>query len=440
MPTDWSKKVEKERVLEKEVAVVEGVELRGMWNRMFEQRVIWDYETGILDQITSLPGGESLGYCYQCGKCVGVCPVDIVGNYGPRKIYRKAQLGTDLFSDPDLWLCTTCMNCLRVCPKEVNMVEIMPAMRAFAINSGRPVPPELQKAFENIARYGNPMGESPRRRADWVKTAGVPVTVLPQSRRPVDVLLYVGSYPSYHPRGQDAARAMVRVLDRLGVDFGILGPEEKEDGDSVRMAGERGLFEMLAEDNIRTFARYQFERIVVFGPHEYNAFVRAYPRFAAENGFDWSYQVLHYTQFLASMLDRLQPLLVRPLEYTVTFHDPCYLGRHHNEYEAPRRLLRAIPGLKMVEMFRCRENGYCCGGGGGGMWLDSFTSGYTRRRLSEQRVLEAIEVGAEVLAVCCPYEVSRFEDAVKSTGNDGRLVVRDIIELIAESMFGGDTK
>lgn len=437
MTLERPKKVEKEQILEKDVAVVEGVELRGMWNRMFQQRVIWDYAPSMLDRITGLPGAESLAWCYQCGKCIGVCPVDIVGDYGPRKIYRKAQVGVDLFSDPDLWLCTTCMNCLRVCPKQVDMVQIMPAMREHAINSGRPVPPELQKTFEAIARYGNPMGESPRKRAQWTVTAGVPVTILPQARRPVDVLLYVGSYPSYHPRGQDAARAMARVLTALGVDFGILGPEEKEDGDSVRLAGERGLYEMLAEYNIKTFAKYQFNRIVVFGPHEYNAFVAQYPRFARQRGLKWDYPVLHYTQFLAGMLDRLKPLLRKPLDYVVTFHDPCYLGRHHKEYDAPRRLLQAIPGLRVVEMFRCRENGYCCGGGGGGMWLDSFTTGYMRRRLSDQRVLEAIEVGAQVLAVCCPYEVSRFEDAVKSTGNEGRLIVRDIIELLDESMAGG---
>lgn len=117
----------------------------------------------------------------------------------------------------------------------------------------------------------------------------------------------------------------------------------------------------------------------------------------------------------------------------MTFHDPCYLGRHNGEYDAPRNLLKAIPGLNVIEMYRCKENGYCCGGGGGGMWLDSFTRDYTMERLSERRVREAVEVGAEILAVCCPYEVSRFEDAVKSTGNDGKLIVRDILELLDES-------
>ncbi len=416
-----------DKVLEKDSVVLEGMDVSGHWNRMFEQRVIWDYDTQVLERITGLPGGESLSWCYQCGKCVPVCPVDMVGDYGPRKIYRKVQLGVDLFQDPDLWLCTTCMNCLRVCPKEVNMIEVMPAVREVAVQDGA-VPAELQKAFENTLKYGNPLGESPRRRAEWVKEAGVPVTVLPNSPRPVDVLWYVGSYPSYHPRGKDAARAMARVFYALGVDFGILGHEEKEDGDSIRLAGEKGLFETLAEYNIRTFAKYTFNRLVVMGPHEYNAFRNVYPKYGGR------YEVVHYTQLLAAMLDQLRGRFVKELPYVVTFHDPCYLGRHNGEYDAPRRLLQAIPGVKLVEMPRCRENGYCCGGGGGGMWLDSFSRDYTKERLSDRRVREAVETGAQVLAVCCPYEVPRFEDSVKATGNDGKLVVRDIIELVDEAM------
>lgn len=409
-------------------AVVEGVPLPGHWNRMFETRVITDYDTGTLDEITALPGGESLGWCYQCGKCVGVCPVDIVGDYGPRKIHRDVLRGVSLLDDANLWLCTTCQNCVRVCPKVVDMVRIMPAAREAAITAGKPIPPELQRAFEATDRYGNPLGENPRKRADWVRGAGVPVPILAQVKRPVDVLWYVGSYPSYHPRGIDAARALARIVHALGVDFAILGVEEREDGDSIRLAGETGLFEKLVEQNLKTFARYRFNRLVVFGPHEYNAFRNEYPR----HGGTW--EVLHYTQFLVEHLDRLRPLMTTPVPRTVTYHDPCYLSRHNGEYEAPRTLLRAIPGLTLVEMPRTRENGYCCGGGGGGMWLDSFSRDHTRMRLSDRRVIEAAETGAGTLAICCPYEVSRFEDAVKATGHEGRLDVRDIAELIDAAM------
>jgi Fe-S oxidoreductase len=421
-------KVEPGKITEEKHLVVEGMDISGHWNRMFEQRVIWDYDVDNLEKVTSLPEAESLGWCYGCAKCTAVCPIDIVGDYSPRKIHRRTQTGIDLFTSPDLWMCTTCMNCLRVCPKEVNMIKIMPAVREQAVLEGS-VPPELQKAFEDTAKHGNPLGQPQRKRAEWAKKAGVPVPIMKDLKRPVDILWYVGSYPSYHPRGHDAAGAAARIFNALGIDFGILGVEEKDDGDSQRLAGEKGLFEMLAEENIATFSKYEFKRMVVTGPHEFNAFKNEYPKYGA------SFNVQHYTQFLVEHLDRLKPLLKKPINLKVTLHDPCYLGRHNGEYDAPRELLRAIPGLELVEMGRCRENGYCCGGGGGGMWLDSFTKAHTTMRLSERRVREAVEYGADVLAVCCPFEVSRFEDAAKSTGND-KLIVRDILELLDESMRG----
>jgi Fe-S oxidoreductase len=394
---------------------------------MFGQRVIWDYTPELIEEIARLPGGESFAWCYQCGKCVPVCPVDVVGDYGPRKLYRRAQTGINLLDSPDLWLCTTCANCLRVCPKQVDMIQIMPAAREHAMLSGRVIPSELQEALENTAKYGNPLGQPARKREAWVKDAGVPVPILHQIQRPVEWLWWVECYPSYHPRGIDASIALARIFHALGLDFAILGREEKCAGDSQRLAGERGLFEMLAEENIRTLSKYEFQHIVVTAPHALNAFRKHYRKLGGQ------YDVWHYTTLLARELSRLQPLLVRPLPYRVTVHDPCYLGRHNGEYDAPRQLIQAILGIEFVEMLRCRENSYC-GGGGGGMWLDSFAAGHQHRRLSEERVLEAVSTGADTLVVCCPYEVSRFEDAVKSTGNEGRLRVRDIAELLAEAM------
>jgi Fe-S oxidoreductase len=318
------------------------------------------------------------------------------------------------------------MNCLRVCPKEVNMIQIMPAVREQAVLDGN-VPPELQKAFEDTAKHGNPLGQPQRKRDAWTKDAGVPVPILKDLERPVDILWYVGSYPSYHPRGIDAACAAARIFHALGVDYGILGKEEKDDGDSQRLAGEKGLFEMLAEHNIEIFNQYEWQTLVVTGPHEFNAFKNEYPKLGFER------PIQHYTQFLTGYLDQLKPMLRHEVKAKVTFHDPCYLGRHNGEYDAPRQLLQAIPGLELVEMGRCRVNGYCCGGGGGGMWLDSFSTNHTTMRLSERRVREAVEYGADILAVCCPFEVSRFEDAAKSTGND-HLKVLDILELLDQSM------
>jgi len=415
--------------VEKESAIVEGIDISGHWNKMYQPREITSYDTDGLDKLTAIPGAESMAYCYQCAKCIGACPVDTVGDYGPRKIYRKLQMGADLLDSADLWQCTTCMNCLRVCPKEVDMVQIMPAARATAVMDGN-VPGELAEMFQNCAEYGNPLGESPRRRGRWTRGLDVEVPDLSKEARPVDVLWFVGDYYAYHSRGNDAARSMARVFNRLGVDFGTLGNEERCDGDSQRLAGEPGLFEMLAEHNIEQLNRHEFNKVVVSGPHAYNAIKNEYPRLGG------SYNVEHYTQFLVQHMDAIRGMLQQPFERKVTFHDPCYLGRHNGEYDAPRRLLEAVPGLELTEMWRCKEQGYCCGGGGGGMWLDGFMSEHVHERLSENRVREAVAVGAEVLAVCCPYEVSRFEDAVKSTGNEGRLQVMDIIEILDASMGG----
>jgi Fe-S oxidoreductase len=405
------------------------VELSAPWNRMFESRVLTDCGPEGFTAISALEGGESLEWCFGCGKCVAVCPVDIVGDYGPRKIHRKVQTGTNLFMDDDLWLCTTCGNCLRVCPKEVDMASIMPAVREVALD-GATVPTELKDVLEKTFRYGNALGQSQRRRAKWTEDAGVPVRILAQDPGPVDILFYVEDYWSFHPRGQDAARAFARVAASLDLDWAILGPEEKTIGDSQRLSGERGLFESLASDVSAVLAKHEFNRIVTPDPHSLNALVKEYPKIGH------AYEAEHYTQLLAPHVARIA--WARELNVRVTFHDPCYLGRHNGEYDAPRTLLKAIPGVELVEMGRCRENAYCCGGGGGGMWTDGFAREHTVERLSERRVREAAQTGADVLAVCCPYEVPRFSDAAKATGNE-HLRVCDLIELVDEAMNVGSS-
>jgi Fe-S oxidoreductase len=227
---------------------------------------------------------------------------------------------------------------------------------------------------------------------------------------------------------QSATKAFARILNALGVKFGILGPEEFSDGDSQRLAGERGLFEMVAQKNGQLFKKYKFNEIITTDPHAFNAIKNEYPALGIK------YPVRHYTQFLAERLDQLKPMLKNEIKAKVAYHDPCYLGRVNGVFDEPRALLAAIPGVELVEMSHQHMNSLCCGGGGGGMWLDGFQWEKAHTRLSEWRVREAVAASAEILAVACPYEPPRFEDASKTIEAAGKLKVREITELLAESM------
>jgi Fe-S oxidoreductase len=374
--------------------------------------------------------GERIRKCLQCGSCTGICPFGYLMDFPPGVMITALRAGVfeEVMNTDMVWMCVSCYACTQVCPAKIPLtLGLMTRAKEELLLAGK-LPAELQTALENSQRYGNPMGESPRKRADWAVGVEPEVTILGTAKRPVEVLWFVGDYPSFHPRVQSATRALARVLNALGVDFGILGAEENSDGDTQRLAGEAGLFELLAEKNGRAFGKYIFDRIITADPHAYNALRNTYP------GLGISYPVQHYTQFLAQRLDQLKPLLKHEVKATVTYHDPCYLGRANGVYEEPRALLQAIPGVELVEMSHSHASSLCCGGGGGGMWLDGFQWELAHVRLSEWRVREAVAAGAGLLAVACPYEPPRFEDAAKMVKEAGNLVVRDIAELLVEAM------
>jgi Fe-S oxidoreductase len=353
--------------------------------------------------------------------------------YPPRLIIgmlRAGEIEKVLTSD-SLLNCVACYACMAKCPRGIRLTEVLlPLVKEQTFARLPEVPAELQKALQNTLRYGNPMGESPRKRAEWVKTAGVPIRIFQQDPKPADVLWFVECYTSYHPRGQANSRATAKLLHALGVDFAILGNEEKCAGECARLLGEAGLFDTLMDYNMAILRKYQFKRLVTGGPHAFDAFKYQYPAL----GFDHALE--HTTPFFARYLPKLKPMLTKKLNCTVTYHDSCCLGRHNSFYEEPRALLQVIPGVKLVEMPHNRINAICCGGGGGGMWLDTYFKAKGYERLSDRRVKEAVDTGADVLAVSCPYEISRFEDALKVLGYDKKMVVRDVVELLAESLEG----
>jgi len=380
--------------------------------------------------LLEVDNGERLRACLQCGTCSGVCPFGYLMGFPPGRMiaYLRAERFEKVIESDSVWMCVSCYACTTVCPKEIPLTPgLMTRAKEELLLAGN-VPTELQDAFMNSQRYGNPLGESPRKRAEWIKSLDFDVPIFREAKRAVDVLWFVSDYPSYHSRVQQTTRAMAKILRALGVDFAILGPEENSDGDSQRLAGERGLFEMLAEKNGQALSRYDFNQIVTSDPHAFNAIKNEYPKLGIE------YPVQHFTEFVADRIEELIPHLKNIGEQRVTFHDPCYLGRANNVYDAPRTILAAIPGVELVEMSHNRSNSLCCGGGGGGMWLDGFQWEKAHVRLSEWRIQEAVKVNSDVLAVACPYEPPRFEDAAKMVEGAGRLIVKDIAELLADSI------
>jgi len=389
----------------------------------------------LLDQLGKSGDGKPPLGCMQCGLCAASCPLGDAMEFPPRKLILQAISGNleKVLQSPSLWMCVACYTCSHRCPRDIELTDgLWPALRDRAMQQGFQPPAELQETFENVFKYGNTLGKSPRQRMDWAKDLDVRVLDLSKEPRPVDVLWLVGCYPSYYPRNQVVARAFARILTELGISWGVLGTKEKAIGECDRMFGEEGLFETLVEENRKLLDHQRFQKLVVLDPHAFRALQNFYPRFGA-----W-YPVEHYTTFLAERLEQLKPLLVKPVEATATYHDNCCVGRRCGCYDPPRSLLQLIPGLKLVEMTRNRDNALCCGGGGGGMWLDAHIVAHGGRRLSDERVRQAADTGATTLAVSCPYELSRFEDAAKVTGLEGRLIVRDIIELLAESMDLGE--
>lgn len=388
-----------------------------------------------LKQLASSGDGEPALGCMQCGLCAASCPLGEAMEFPPRKLILQAGSGNldRILKSPTMWMCVGCYTCSYRCPRDIELTDgLWPALRDRAMQEGIQPPAELQETFQNIFKYGNSLGKSPRKRMEWADNLDVRVLDLTKEPRPVEVLLLVGDYPAYYPRNQVVARAFARILTALGVTWGVLGAKEKSLGECDRMFGEEGLFETLVEYNQKQLDKQDFGTIVMLDPHGFRALQNFYPRFGK------SYPAEHYTTYLADRIEQLKPLLTKPVETTVTYHDNCCVGRRCESFEAPRQLLEAIQGVKLVEMVRNRGNALCCGGGGGGMWLDGHIVEHGGHRLSDERVQMAADTGADVLAVSCPFELPRFEDAAKVTGLEGKIKVRDIIELLAESMDLGE--
>jgi len=360
--------------------------------------------------------------CIQCGRCTGGCPVSTNSGLNVRRLLNETLLMPALTFSPEeseLWQCTTCMTCSQRCPKGIKPLDVIIAVRGQLIESGR-IQPGLRDALESTFLHGNPWGKPREKRSDW--TAGLDVKEASPGV-PLDLVYYVGCTIAYDPRLQKLAQAMVRVLDAAGVKFGILGNEESCCGNEVRRMGELGLFEELYENNMKVFEARGVGRLMTTSPHCYNVFKNEYPGFGRE--------VVHYSQVIGDLLKDECLLLSKELGWRVTYHDPCFLGKQNGIFDEPREVLGRIPGLEFVELDRCRERSLCCEGGGGRMWTEDVAG---QERLAEIRVRDAVELGAEVLVTACPFCLLTLEDAVKTTGDEDKIRVMDLIELVAAAV------
>jgi Fe-S oxidoreductase len=358
--------------------------------------------------------------CIQCGKCTGGCPMAMKTRLNPRSIILRlltAGDGFDLEGREELWDCTTCSTCATRCPKKVNPMETIIGLRSAFVEKGR-VHPNVKTALESTFRQGNPLTMPRDQRGAWAKDLG-----LKEYAEGTEYLYYVGCTPSYDPRAQKVAHSLVTLLQNAGVDFGVLGNQENCCGSEVRRLGEQGLFEMMAEENGETLKGLGVKKMVTTSPHCFNVYRNDYPK----NGV----AVQHYTQLLAGLIEGKQLEFGGKLEKTVTYHDPCYLGKHNSVFDEPRSVLAAIPGVRLVEMDRSREKSLCCEGGGGRMWLEGTNPSV---RLAQMRVKEALEVGAQVLATACPFCLLTLDEAVKHLNAEDRLQVLDVAELAAQAL------
>jgi Fe-S oxidoreductase len=362
-------------------------------------------------------GGDTVRTCYQCGTCTATCPHGRMSDYRVRDLLRLVQLGLEGYEGEQLWRCTTCNLCVDRCPRNVEIVEVITATRRLMSEAGS-VPGELAAAMGSIASVGNPWSGEPDERFTWSKA--IP---LPQYEPSMDVLLFFCCTVSYDPRSQVVGEATLRLLKKAGVSFGV-EREQQCCGESARKSGREDLFETLRDKNSSALVRSGAKRIVTTSPHCHHTLRKEYP--SLEGGPE----VVHIVTLLRELIDagRLKPS--KPIHKRITYHDPCYLGRHAGLYDDAREVLKAIPGVELVEMRSNREASLCCGGGGGGMWLDRKPE----ERLSVARWKQADEVDAQTIATACPYCTLMLEDGKTVMGRDDTHLVVDVIQLLNEAI------
>jgi Fe-S oxidoreductase/nitrate reductase gamma subunit len=402
---------------------------------------------GELAKIENIEEGENLGVgkfeefswkrrldfdaCVECGRCQDACPAYLSGSaLSPKRVIVKLKrymldgdtrpLHGEVIQADELWACTTCMACVQECPAYIDIVDTIVDLRRFLALSEGALPSTAPLALQNIQRAGNPWGLAPTDRLKWAEGLDVPVL---EDGKHVEYLYWVGCSASYDRRNQNIARSVVKILKQAGVSFGVMA-EERCHGEVARRLGEEYLYQTVTAENVENVKKYSFDKVITHCPHCFNTIKNEYPQ------FEGNFEVLHHSVVIADLVraGRVKP--AKATDRTVAFHDSCYLGRYNGIFEAPRETARSVPGLRLIELPRNRERGLCCGGGGGQMWMETPA----QKRVNVIRVEEALAAKPDVVGVACPFCLAMVDLGRKVAGAEETLQVKDISELVAESL------
>ena len=369
--------------------------------------------------------------CVECGRCQDACPAYLSGSaLNPKAVIVKLKrymldgdtrpLHGEVIAADELWACTTCMACVEECPAHIDIVDTIVDLRRHLTLSEGTLPSTAPMTLQNMERAGNPWGLAPSQRLDWAEGLDVPVLT---PGTPVEYLYWVGCSASYDRRNQNIARSMVKILKAAGVSFGVMA-EERCHGEVARRLGNEYLYQMLAEENVGHIKQYQFQKVVTHCPHCFNTIRNEYPQFQG------TFEVVHHSVLIRQLLQEGRLSLTGRGEQTVAFHDSCYLGRYNGIFEAPRQAAASVPGLRLIELPRSGPRGLCCGGGGGQMWMETPA----KKRVNVIRIEEVVAAKPDVVAVACPFCLAMLDLGRKVVGVEEQLAVKDISELVAESL------
>ncbi len=384
-----------------------------------------------------------LDACVSCGRCEAVCPATVadpafspktlIGNMrdlvrqtevdwtlSPRNTNHPAKIVGNAFDEDFAWSCRTCGACEQECPAYIEDIDKVVGIRRQQVMMESQFPPEIEQAYRNMEIYGDTWGMGSALRDDWSRELKLKSV---REDPDIDILYWVGCAGSFDSRAQRVAVAFIKVLQNAGIRVGILGAEESCCGDYARRTGNEYLFQVLAKKNIEALKKYNIKKIVATCPHGYNTIKNEYPQLGG------NFDIVHATAFIEHLIDEGKLSLTTPLDKTIVYHDPCYLGRHNGMYQTPRKLLSAIPGLTIVESEKCEDNSFCCGAGGGHFWMGS-----SGQRVNDVRTEQLLETSPEMIASGCPYCLVMLEDGIESKEMKGQVLVKDIVEMVFDAL------